>query len=355
MPLYPNAEWALQSATVLVWPHAQSDWGADLASAQDNAIEQHYRNLCQQIAIHQRIIVIAYDATHQQHIRNQCRAIAKDRLAIFIIKTNDTWVRDFGPQYFAEQGLDLQFNAWGNQYPCALDTAFAENFHQQLRRASTAQHLTMRAETLMPSQWTLEGGNLEFNGAGTVLFNYRCVLRNNPNLNLSEEQVRQQLCQQFSLKQALSVDVPALAGDDTGGHIDTLARFISEKHIVYAKTYQAEHVDAVALIQLEQALQKLAAAHDLQLTAVTAATTSLFNTANKVIPASYLNFLFINGALLLPLYNLASDAAVLAQFQQLLPQHKIIGIDATALIEQFGSIHCATLHLSADLFQMEST
>jgi len=355
MPLYPSAEWALQSATVVVWPHLQSDWGPYLASSQDNAIERHYRSLCEQIAIYQQIIVIAYDAAHQQHIRGQCHAITEDKLTIFVIKTNDTWVRDFGPQYFAKQGLDLQFNAWGNQYPCALDAAFAENFHQQLCSSNKAPYLNIQAETLTPSQWTLEGGNLEFNGAGTVLFNYRCVLRNNPHLNLSEEQVSQQLCQQFSLQQALSVDVPALTGDDTGGHIDTLARFIDEKHIVYAKTHQTKHADTVTLAKLEQDLKRLAATHDLQLTAVNATATTLYNAANNIVPASYLNFLFINDALLLPLYNLASDAAVLAQFQQLLPQRKIIGIDATALIEQFGSIHCATLHLTADLFKMEGT
>jgi len=355
MPLYPSAEWALQSATIVVWPHPQSDWAPYLSNSQDNAIEQLYRHLCEQIAIYQQVIVIAYDATHQQHIRSQCRAIAEDRLTIFIIKTNDTWVRDFGPQYFAKQGLDLQFNAWGNQYPCSLDTAFAENFHQQLCATNTAPYMNITAETLTPSRWTLEGGNLEFNGAGMVLFNYHCVLRNNPQLNLSEEQVSQQLCQQFSLQRALSVDVPALAGDDTGGHIDTLARFIDEKHIVYAKMHQSEHADAVTLDKLEQDLKELAAIHDLQLTAVNATVTSLYNATNNIVPASYLNFLFINNALLLPLYNLDSDAAVLVQFQQLLPRHKIIGIDASTLIEQFGSIHCATLHLAADIFKMEGT
>lgn len=354
MPAYPSAEWAPQKATVVVWPHLHSDWTHYLVTGADNALEEHYRKLCEHITAHQQLIIIAYDSAHQQHIQRQCHAIAEDKRVIFMIKTNDTWVRDFGPQYFAQQGLDLQFNGWGNQYPCSLDAAFAENLHRQLL---TQHATTMAAHTiqhLRATQWALEGGNLEFNGSGVLLFNYRCIANNNPTLNLSVEEVRQQLCQQFSLDHALAVDVPALAGDDTGGHIDTLARFIDEKHIVYARTHQTKHVDAIALAKLEEDLQALAAVHGFQLTAVEASTKPLYNQENQIVAASYLNFAFINNALLLPLYNLDSDATVLRQFQKLLPKHKIIGIDATALIEQFGSIHCATLHLTADFFEMDS-
>jgi len=350
MPLYPAAEWAPQSAIVLVWPHSQSDWVNYLSCSQDNAIEQLYRNLCEQIASHQKIIIIAYDEAHKRHIRSQCRAINEGQYTIFNIRTNDTWVRDFGPQYFAQQGLDLQFNAWGNQYANALDRAFAETFHRRLLTAKKSQQSSKLAAALKPTPWTLEGGNLEFNGAGGLLFNIHCIIRNNPSLELSKEAICEQLRQQFAVQNVWPVDVPALAGDDTGGHIDTLARFIGEKHILYAKMDQTDHTNYAALAKLECDLNKLAAEHDLQLTAVIAPTETLHNATNEIVPASYLNFLFINNGLILPLYNVTTDAAVLTQFQKLLPEHAIIGIDATALIEQFGSIHCATLHLPANLF-----
>jgi agmatine/peptidylarginine deiminase len=195
----------------------------------------------------------------------------------------------------------------------------------------------------------LEGGNIDFNQQGDLLTNLRSFQTNSQYQN--NDEIAQHLKDVFSPRHLLALDLPPLQGDDTGGHIDTLARFINDDTIVYASCddpYQADHSILQELKhQLEHQLQKHQSTHNTEykILPMTMSSKTFKNIHGERCPASYVNFCFINEAVLVPQYDDEKDADAIQLLQQQLPMKKVIGINALALIEQFGSLHCATLHL----------
>ena len=336
---YPLPEWYPQSATLLVWPHDYTDWSTML-----DGINLTYVNLFKAIIKYQKVIVAYYNEEHKAEIidlfqQHQCDL----QQVIFIgIETNDTWVRDYGPQilYGATgfQYVDYEFNAWGEQYPCRLDNLFAEEFYSLIDN--------QRCEYYR-SPIVIEGGNLEFNSQAHLLTNLACIKRNIPNLTLTNEAIINKLSEEFSVKHVLPIDVPPLKGDDTGGHIDTLARFTDDDTIVFSSTQDENNPNHACLMLLKSQLSALRNKHGkpYKLIPIPLPKNTLFDEDDNYLPANYVNFIFVNNAVIVPLHHDEHDQIAIDRLARACPNRKIIGVYANTLLQQFGSLHCATLHI----------
>lgn len=336
---YPLPEWHPQDAIVLVWPHRYSDWANSLED-----IEHCYLALTKAIAATQSVLIIYFDHQHKEYIQDQCTSYGCNQKALkFLqIETNDTWVRDYGPVFLLGSDqysyLDFEFNAWGEQYAHRLDNLFAESLYKAVNN-NKCEYKRLPL--------VLEGGNLEFNDNATVLTNLSCIIRNNTGAKLKKDDLIATLKQTLSVKKVLGIEVDALTGDDTGGHIDTLARFIQDDTIVYAGTDNPSDLNYGRLNELQSQLMTLETRKNkpYKLARILMPKKAVLNYEGNILPASYINFLFTNNTIIVPMYNDEHDSLALQEIERLRPDRKVIGVDATELIQQFGSLHCATLHL----------
>ena len=337
---YPLPEWHPQDATVLVWPHRYSDWSDSL-----DVISATYIELTKVIADHQHVIIIYYDHEHRDLINTECSKCGcnMNHIRLLQIETNDTWVRDYGPQLLLGnqeyQYVDLEFNAWGEQYPYRLDNLFSESLFYHLVDQSTC--------TYYRAPIVIEGGNLDFDSNASLLINLSCVIQNNSALKIKKEDLIDVIKRELSVKRVLGIELEPLMGDDTGGHIDTLARFINDDTIVYAHTQNKNDPNYSTLKQLHEQLTQFKTGKGKAYRLVPIQNPVYEPEINEedYPPASYINFIFINDAMIIPMYDNIKDAEALKKFSDLLPDRKIIGVNANSLLSQFGSLHCATLHI----------
>lgn len=332
-------EWAPQSAVQLTWPHAQSDWSWILAEAAGNFV---------QIALHisrrQKVVIVCYDAQAITAIREQLQQAGADldQIRLYIATSNDTWARDHGPITVLRDGqpvlLDFRFNGWGGKYAHALDNQLTQNLHAQGAYGDTP---------LEAVDMVLEGGGIEVNGAGCLLTTESCLLAATRNAQLSREQIETRLKSLFGLHTIHWLTNGTLEGDDTDGHIDTLARFASVDTIVFQDCNDVDdpHFDDIDAMEAELTALRQPNGQPYRLVALPWPQPK-FDDGDRL-PATYANFLIINGAVLVPTYADPADGLALDILREVFPDREIIGVDCRALIRQYGSLHCVTMQLPA--------
>ncbi|GEM_PF-206585 len=338
------AEWEPQHAILLTWPHAHTDWAEQLT-----ATEQVYLEIARQVCLRQDLVVACHDAAVLAQVRTRLAEAGIDsaRYRLAIAPCNDTWARDHGPitVFIQENGanraelLDFRFNAWGNKYAANLDDQITCTLHE----AGAFPGLTRRA-----LDFVLEGGGIDSDGQGTVLTTTSCLLAPTRNPGLDRPHIEQKLHEFLGAQRVLWLTNGQLQGDDTDGHIDTLARFADAQTIVY-QACDDEQDDLYAVLHaMRDELHTLRTAQGepyrlLALPWPRAQT----NSRGERLPATYANFLIINGAVLMPSYGDPADGAAAAVLQQAFPEREIVPIDCQALIQQFGSLHCVTMQIPA--------
>lgn len=319
------AEWERQTGTLLAWPHEQSDWASNLAAIQDEYLE-----LIEAIARRQTVVVLVPPDDSSAATRVGER---KGRLLV-PIAYNDTWCRDYGPitQVHAGQrlALDFYFDGWGGKYPARLDN-----------RVNTllARHPLFKSFSFRQSLFELEGGAIDSDGQGRLLVNWHCLRARQP--HLSQAEIAHELCLLLNATDILGIDIEPMSGDDTDGHIDTLARFVSTDTLVYQ--IQAEQPATDGLVRQLEELRG-PGGQPYRLIGLPAP-----EGIDKTLPANYVNFLFVNGACLVPAYGSPTDDEAADLLRELMPDRTVESLPARALIGQFGGIHCATMHLPAAL------
>jgi len=305
------AEWEPQDAVLLAWPHENTDWNPVLEQAQAT-----FSNIIRTIERFQRVILVGPDA--------------------YDLPTNDTWARDFGPITIEENGqpvlLDFTFNGWGGKFPADLDNAVTRALHKKGAFGTTL---------LRTVDMILEGGSIESDGEGTLLTTAECLLNPNRNPQHTRDQVEQRLKEQLGVHTILWLKHGALAGDDTDAHIDTLARLCPDKTIVYVSCDDPDDEHYEDLKAMEQELKAFADYRLLPLPWPSAK----YDAEGQRLPATYANYLIINGAVLVPTYNDPADETALEVVQKAFPDREIIGIDCSTLILQHGSLHCVTMQI----------
>lgn len=333
-------EWSPQSGVMLTWPHSHDYWVDTLA-----AIDQVFVKTAAAIAPYEKVLISCFDEEHQQHINNLLRHADVDltRIKIYPVKSNDIWVRDHGPMgVISNNGpvlLDFGFNGWGGKYPAEYDNELTRNLHKQ--------HAFGRIP-LETIPVVLEGGAIEVDGQGTLLTTRRCVLSPTRNPHLTQQQIEKHFRQLFGVSRVLWLEHGGLVGDDTDGHIDTLARFIDPQTIAYVSCIDPndEHFAELQKMQAELRMFRNASGGPYQLVPLPLPKPCYATHDGRRLPASYANFLIINHAVLVPTYgDPDTDEQALITFAECFSDRKIIPISCLAAIQWFGAVHCFTKQL----------
>jgi agmatine deiminase len=331
------AEWEAQSGVLLAWPHADSGW-AELM----HLVEPCVVDIAAQISRYEAVLIVADHAARVQ-ARLMVAGAEMERVRVVELPTNDTWARDFGPITVLEDGepllLDFTFNGWGMKFAADRDNQVTRRLHAQG---------TLDAVPLQTLDLVLEGGSIDSDGAGTILTTASCLLSSNRNPELSQADIEAALKEQLGAQRVLWLGHGHLAGDDTDGHIDILARFVSTDTIVYMQCGDAddEHFEELAAMREELAGFTTADGEPYKLVALPWPEARLNRFGQRLAP-SYANFLIINDAVLVPVYGDEADVEALDVLADCFPQRVIVAVPCSPLLEQGGSLHCMSMQLPA--------
>ena len=329
------AEWDPQDGVLITWPHAGTDWAYMLDEVTACYIEMAHAILQDD----ERLVIIASDP-------DDVRAALGDdvdwqRIDIVAIPTNDTWVRDYGPISVYRDGqlslADFTFNAWGMKFAADCDNLATERLNQQG---------VFSLPLLNYRDLVLEGGSIETDGNGTVMTTTCCLTAPNRNDTMSREELEHILLERLGCVKMLWLDHGSLEGDDTDGHIDTLARFAPGGIILYTGCDDPSDDHFKPLKDMEEDLKNMTDVdgnhyHLIKLPLPDAIVDSIFR-----LPATYANFLVMNHQVLVPIYGQPeNDIKACQLIGQAFPGRKVVGIDCRALIQEHGSLHCATMQL----------
>ncbi|TXH04208.1 MAG: agmatine deiminase family protein [Nevskiaceae bacterium] len=330
------AEWAPQSAVQLTWPRAAGDFSRHFAAVENNFIQ-----IAVAISRYEDVIIgYELEPTELKFRLTQAGAVAK-RLHVYKIRSNDVWARDHGPITVLRDGkpvhLDFIFNGWGNKFDATLD-------NQVTRQLAALDAWAAPVESL---DFVLEGGGIESDGQGTLLTTERCLLAPTRNPQFCKMQIEQKLKAWFGLSRVLWLTHGDLIGDDTDGHIDTIARFCDPQTIAYQSCDDPNdpHYEDLKLMEQELLAVRTADGKPYRLVPLPLPR-AIHDEDGKRLPAGYPNFLILNGAVLVPTYGDAvGDSQALLRLRDCFPGREVIGIDCRALINQYGSLHCVTMQI----------
>ncbi len=334
------AEWEPQSGVMLTWPHANTDW-VDMLEE----VEACFINIAHEILKRQILVVVCPDKMCVAKSLNKSNI---SNLRLYELPSNDTWARDHGPITIIENDtpiqLDFTFNGWGLKFAANHDNLINQHLFKNQAFNSSVQYRNLL-------NWVMEGGSLESDGSGTVLTTSECLLSPNRNGGSSKYEIEQLLKYELGIKKVLWLNYGYLAGDDTDSHIDTLARLCDSRTIAYVHCENENDEHYSALKQMEDELKTFTnnANEKYKLVPLPMAEPVYFE--GDRIPATYANFLIINGAVLLPTYNTKTDAQAVSQLMIAFPNHDIVPIDCTTLIKQHGSLHCVTMQFPEGVIQ----
>jgi agmatine deiminase len=337
------AEWEPHRATYLVWPHNRDTWPGKF-----EAIPPIFAQIAAAIASFEPIRILVEDemqvASVGAIIRDGSapdgRPVRMDRVELIPISTNDSWIRDFGPIFVnkiargnernAQIALDFRFNSWGEKYG---------DFHldDAVRRRLGDRY----GFEVIEAGMVLEGGSIDVNGAGALLTTESCLLNKNRNPNISRGEIEECLKVYLGATQVLWLG-DGIAGDDTDGHVDDLARFVASDTII--TVVEQDPVDA-NYHALQDNLRRLRAMRDASGHPFRIETLpmppALVHEGTRL-PASYANFYIVNGGVIIPTFGCAADSIARATLERVFPGRRVVGIPSTDLVWGLGAIHCLT-------------
>lgn len=332
------AEWEPQSAVIIAWPHHTGDF------IHLSAVELNYQTIVESITRFQPLVILCKDAEHQQHIQSQLPK--KENVHFVQAQYNDIWVRDtvflsleWQHPKAKLQLVNFRFNGWGNKYPHDADNAL---------NLALFAHPLFKGHPTATVNLVLEGGSIESDGRGTVMTTKNCLFNPNRNPLLSEDAIAGQLQNYLGAKRLLWLEQDNLAGDDTDAHIDTLARFCSANIIAYTSCDDEQDPHYQGLKNMEAQLKQFRTeeGEPYQLVALPLPK-AIVDEEGKPLPANYSNFLIINGAVLVPVYEDAMDAIALERIASCFPDREVVAVPCRALVHQYGSLHCASMQIPA--------
>lgn len=330
------AEWEPQDAVLLAWPHENTDWAPYL-----HDVRLTIATIVSAISHHENVIVLTEDEHTARHYLGECKAVSEN-IQFVSVPTNDIWARDFGPLFVENsgvlQGLDFMFNGWGLKFPADLDNRVSSRLFQKSVFAQGVEHQI--------APMVLEGGGIESDGEGMLLSTAECLYSSNRNPHMSPEEIERNLLYLFGAERMPVLKHGALEGDDTDSHIDTLARLCPNDTIVYVSCNDPNDSHTSELHKMQDELRNLRTKHgNLYRLLPLPWPQPKFDECGKRLPATYANYLVINGAVLVPTYKDPSDEKALEVIRQAFPNREVIGIDCSILILQHGSLHCVTMQL----------
>ena len=336
------AEWAPQWGVQLTWPHAGTDWHPIL-----DEITETYVEMAVEIARRERLLIVAPNpeeaiAAIRERAKNESGEILKN-IATTVCDTNDTWARDHGFITLLNQEgdkllLDFRFNGWGEKFAAEKDNAINRKLHDAgVVKGCYESHL----------DFVLEGGSIESDGKGTVFTTTQCLMAPHRNQPLDKNGIEQRLKQALRAQRIVWIDHGELTGDDTDGHIDTLVRVAPDDTLLYVGCGDDSTDEQYAELRLmEEQLASLRTPEGKPYRLLRLPMPSPIVRDGERLPATYANFLVINGAVLCPTYGQdAADSEAMETIAKAFPGREVVGIDCRSIIVQHGSLHCCTMQI----------
>ena len=359
---YLPSEWQQQVAVQLTWPHANTDWAPYL----EDIVRMEVRMADEITKREDLIIVTPEKEALREFLSTQLTEQQLKRVKIVEMPTDDTWARDHGaitllPRPENEKRprktilLDFCFNGWGKKFPAENDNHISWNLkcsgvffdyycHNRHKGEALQDDPETECEMEEHLDFVLEGGSIESDGKGTVFTTSQCLLAPNRNQPLSKEGIEDYLKRVLCAERIVWLDHGNLIGDDTDGHIDTIVRIAPDDTILYVKCDDYKDEQFQDFEALESQLQCLRTKEGKPYRLLPLPMPKAMYDDGDRLPATYANFLIINGAVLVPTYNQPElDKKAMEIIQQAFPDREIIGIDAQVAVRQHGSLHCLTM------------
>jgi agmatine deiminase len=332
------AEWAPHKGTWFSWPRPEGISFPD----KYHTVPENLARIIKEITPREEVHINVPNGNYERIVSQQLKEHGCPLRNVFFhpIKTNESWCRDHGPAFVLKNGragktqaaiVDWGFNAWGGKYPPyddddAVPTRIAEEY---------------KLPVFYPGI-VMEGGAVDFNGAGTVLTTESCLLNKNRNPKLSKKQIERYLRDYYGQRHVCWLG-DGIVGDDTDGHVDDLARFINPTTIVIAVEDDPKDENFKILEENRKRVRLLKDQDGRPFDIVEIPMPGVVEHDGQRLPATYVNFYFVNGALLVPTYrDRKNDRRAMEILQKALPKHQVVGIDCVELIWGLGAIHCLT-------------
>jgi agmatine deiminase len=335
------AEWEPHEATWLAWPHNRDDWPGKFA-----AVPWVYGEIVRHLHQSEKVYILVNGPTGESRARAVLDKLPLDwgRITFFHVPTNRVWTRDYGPIcVFDDAGgryfLNWQFNGWAKYPNHRLDNAAAVNLTYHFNVGSITPGINGR-------RIVLEGGSIDGNGAGLLLTTEECLLSRvqERNPGFTRQDYEQAFAIYLGVKKTLWLD-RGIAGDDTHGHVDDLARFVGPRTVVIVTEDDVNDANYEPLQENLLRVRKMTDLKGRPLKVVTLPMPSPVWFEGQRLPASYANFYIGKNVVLVPTFNDASDRVALATLAKLFPGRRVVGIHAVDLVWGLGTLHCLTQQL----------
>ena len=334
------AEWERQSGIQLTWPHADTEW----YRLED--VIRCYTEIAAAILRYEPLLIVARDIEEcKSDLRRTAAAACLDldleAIRFYEAPINDTWARDHGGiAVHGDNGekyvYDFVFNGWGLKFASDKDNRITQEIFYQHAFNDDVMGVDMRP-------FVLEGGSIDTDGQGTLMATAECLCSVNRNEYLSQEEIEGELKQAFGLKRVLWLEQGGIVGDDTDSHVDILARFCGPDVIAYTRCEDPEDENFPALDAMEKELQSFRTEDGRPYRLVPLPLPDAMYLDGYRLPASYANFLILNGAVLVPGAASPKDDVARERLQAVFPDRKVEVIDCRALLSGHGSLHCITM------------
>lgn len=330
------AEWQPHNSTWLTWPKDPETWPERV-----NQVEEIFLQMMAALTPHEIVNLLVDDADTESRVRERCIFPTANNIRFHHIQTVDSWIRDYGPNFVTRNDgsaayNDWIFNAWGNKYA-------------ELKRDDRIPKVLEPVLGLRRFEpgIVMEGGSIEVNGAGCLLTTEQCLLNPNRNPDLSKSEIEQALKDYLGVNKILWLG-EGIVGDDTDGHIDDIARFVSPGVIVCAREDDPEDANYDLLEDNLRRLNSMIDSFGKPFEIITlpmpgiVGGTSTDNRNLERLPASYANFYIANKVVLAPVFGHANDQRAIDALQNVFPDRRVVPINCEPLVWGMGTIHCVT-------------
>jgi len=329
---YFPAEFEPHVATWLSWPHKEASWPGKI-----HTIYPYYCQFVKELTSSEKVCINVNDEAMKKfaldHLTNA--GVDLGKVEFFLHPTNDAWCRDHGPAFLINPNahqkkiiVDWNYNAWGNKYPPfdlddVIPTLVAKHYNIPVYYPGII----------------MEGGSVEFNGKGTVITSTVCLLNQNRNPELNQEQIENYLHNYYGVEQVLWI-CEGIVGDDTDGHVDDTVRFVNVDTVIAAVEEEKRDENYALLQKNLKDLKEMRLLNGKQLNIIEIPMPDEIVYEDQRLPASYANFYVANDVVVVPTYRCDKDVKVLDVIEQCFPDRRVVGIDSTEIIWGLGSFHC---------------
>ena len=330
------AEWEPHAATWLTWPHNPETWpGQNMVD-----IEAVYLQMIRVLSAGETVnLLVNQEAIHKELMKNIIDIIlSNENIKIHLIKTNDAWIRDYGPNFLVRETPDgkrevtanlWKFDSWGGKYDWDLDAQAGSAIMDVLKMAPFQPGIV------------LEGGAIEVNGQGLCITTEQCLLNPNRNGGLNKSEMESYLKRYLGVRQIIWCQ-GHIEGDDTDGHIDNLVRFVNPDTVLCAREEDTTDPNHACLAENLKILESFRDENGRPLNIVHFPMPGRITGDEGRLPASYANFYIGNRAVLLPTYNHPNDAEAESILKRYFPDREIVAIPCETFVWGLGAIHCVT-------------